>query len=403
MKRTLSLILAVVMVAIMIPFAAIATSAADESANLVELDESKYSSIYSLDFTTLNSTDDLTNAGWFFDKTVATPEDKDPFDIFTFTDEGLKYHHGSDHYFALNAVEFNANDDYVVEFTAKMPKLTKRLVMAFGDAPVNKPGDNVWCLRDDGDNAGFTFKKGYFYTDATYSESTGKGTLSKINADAYAAIQDNADVRIRIFVTAGVANYLVLSVEGYGDFYVYDSGVNFGKVFHFAGNDSTSAGRYVTFQNFTVYKVGEIANPTLDLTANLTAGATSYNTTTEGIRFTTTVAADDLQKLVDLESAGTIAKVEVGTLITTKAWADAAGKVSFEALDAIKGDKTAYVAVMATIGDFYAENTFAGTIGNAKAEREYVAVGFVKVTLTNGSVVYSYSAATNATLASVQG
>ena len=123
----------------------------------------------------------------------------------------------------------------------------------------------------------------------------------------------------------------------------------------------------------------------------------------KGIRFTSKFDAEDIQTLVDLYDAALIKKVEVGTLITTTPWAEAAGKVSFEALDAIKGDKTAYVAVMATIGDFYAENTFAGTICTTNTEREYVAVGFVKVTLADGSVVYSYSAATNATLASVQG
>ena len=137
MKRTLSLILAVVMVAIMVPFAAIATSAADESANLVELDESKYSPIYSVDFTTLTSPTELADKGW----SVGTEQDLsfDPtFDnetVFAITTEGLKYHFGK-YYFALNAVEFNATDDYVVEFTAKMPSLVKRLGMAFGDEPV---------------------------------------------------------------------------------------------------------------------------------------------------------------------------------------------------------------------------------------------------------------------------
>ena len=137
----------------------------------------------------------------------------------------------------------------------------------------------------------------------------------------------------------------------------------------------------------------------------LTAGATSYNPVAQGIRFTTAIDADDFQTLVDLYDEGEVDMIEFGTLITTEAWADAAGAVTFAALDTAVGEsgKTAYVAVMATIGDFYdGLNTFAGSIGNAKAERTYVAVGFAKVTIGE-EVLYVYSAATTETLASVQG
>ena len=136
----------------------------------------------------------------------------------------------------------------------------------------------------------------------------------------------------------------------------------------------------------------------------LTAGATSYNPVAQGIRFTTAIDADDFQTLVDLYDAEKVDRIEVGTLITTEAWADAAGAVTFAALDTAVGEsgKTAYVAVMATIGDFYDGNVFAGSIGNAKAERTYVAVGFAKVTIGE-EVIYVYSTATTATLASVQG
>ena len=417
MKRTLSLILAVVMVALMIPFAAITTSAADASANKVEFDESKYTPIYSLDFTTITDPTQLEAAGWYTKEGTAKGSFESEY--FVSTSEGVEFHTYNKNYFALEAVEFNDTDDYVVEFTTKMPSLRKRLIMAFADNPIvgNDDGKydvNNWCLRDDRNSTtgvldyGLMWKGGEFYTDATYSTSyektsDGASLRDHVSEEAYEAVANNADVTIKIFVTAGTANYIVMSIEGFGDFYVYDSKVSFGKTFHFTSRDGYGNDRYVVFQNFTVYKAGESTTPALDLTANLTAGETSYNAATEGIRFTTTIGAADLQKFVDYHNAGTVAKVEVGTLITTKAWADAAGKVSFEALDAIKGDKTAYVAVMATIGDFYAENTYAGTIGNAKADREYVAVGFVKVTLADGSVAYSYSAATTATLASVQG
>ncbi|MBO5845644.1 MAG: hypothetical protein J6Q77_03260, partial [Clostridia bacterium] len=252
MKRTLSLILAVVMVAIMVPFAAIATSAADESANLVELDESKYSPIYSVDFTTLNSTADLAE-DWSSEKDFSDTT------IFNLTEEGLKYNFGK-YYFALNAVEFNATDDYVVEFTAKMPSLVKRLGIAFADQPVGVAADTAeFCVRDDNDNEGLTFKNGIFYTDATYSESKSTSKLSSFDADAYAAITNNANVRFRIFVNAGVVKYLVMSVEGFGDYFVMDEGVAFGKTFFFGGHDGTSDSRYITFQSFTVNKIEEKA------------------------------------------------------------------------------------------------------------------------------------------------
>ena len=121
-----------------------------------------------------------------------------------------------------------------------------------------------------------------------------------------------------------------------------------------------------------------------------------------GIRFSTSFTEDDLQTLVDLVDTGAIATVEVGTLITTTPWATAAGAVTHEALDAIAGDKTAYVEVMATLYDWYAENTFAGTISALKDGREYQAVGFIRITDSMGHVIYIYSDATTATLADVQ-
>ena len=121
-----------------------------------------------------------------------------------------------------------------------------------------------------------------------------------------------------------------------------------------------------------------------------------------GIRFSTSFTEEDLQTLVDLVDTGAIAKVEVGTLITTTPWATAAGAVTHEALDAIAGDKTAYVEVMATLYDWYAENTFAGTISALKDGREYQAVGFIRITDSMGHVIYIYSDATTATLADVQ-
>ena len=133
----------------------------------------------------------------------------------------------------------------------------------------------------------------------------------------------------------------------------------------------------------------------------LTKGEASYRKDPEGIRFATKFDAEDMQTLVDFYDAGLIKKVEIGTLITTKEWATAAGAVTFEALDAVKGEKTAYVEVMATVGDWYAENTFAGTISSAKAEREYHVVGFVKVTLADDTVVTVYSEANTATLADI--
>lgn len=121
-----------------------------------------------------------------------------------------------------------------------------------------------------------------------------------------------------------------------------------------------------------------------------------------GIRFSTSFTEEDLQTLVDLVDTGAIAKVEVGTLITTTPWATAAGAVTHEALDAIAGDKTAYVEVMATLYDWYAENTFAGTISALKDGREYQAVGFIRITDSMGHVIYIYSDANTATLAGVQ-
>lgn len=290
MRKALSLILAVVMVALMIPFAVFMTSAA-ETKSLIHMDESKYSPIYSINFKELTSPAELAEKGW----------SASDVDSLACTDEGIQYNMSSTSYLALNAVEFNSADNYVVEFTTKMLSLNKRLVMAFADAPVvNASDDANWCLRDESDksksNAGLLWKGAAFYTDATYSEAAGTSKLSELDAAAYEAALANADVTLKIFVTAGTANYVVMSVEGFGDYYVYDAAVAFGKTFFFAGRDSVGDTRYVVLQNLTVYSLPYYQNwdfTTLeanDGSSNITAGLPAgwiANDDTEGTRKTT--------------------------------------------------------------------------------------------------------------------
>lgn len=135
----------------------------------------------------------------------------------------------------------------------------------------------------------------------------------------------------------------------------------------------------------------------------LAAGAASLRDE-EGntaIRFTSVFNASDLQTLVDLYEAGIVSKVEVGTLITTTPWAEAAGEVTHAALDDIANGKTAYIEVEATINQWYATNTFAGSVITSNVDREYQAVGFINVELANGANLVVYSAVTASDLATL--
>lgn len=121
-----------------------------------------------------------------------------------------------------------------------------------------------------------------------------------------------------------------------------------------------------------------------------------------GIRFLTEFNADRLNMLVSMYEGNRITMIECGTLITTKDWAEAAGGVTFEALDNIRGDRVAYINVQATLKDWYTTDTFAGTVVTSNEAREYWAAGYVKITYANGDVLISYSNSQAATLATAE-
>ena len=440
MKRTLSLILAVVMVALMIPFAAIVTSAADDASEIV-LPE-----------------------GWVMTADSTNYQDE----------RGVVL--GANAQAIALTTKVGLNQKRVI--AVDMGVLTYVNVMHFSwEANLPENGGNLqqnisgggtsdifFCMLGGPtsvvtDGASFCVKgkngwlmsgnrcTGYYRTtaDGTFASAAllrwtvgnmkgnpdnAWGTTMKTLYDgAFGNTKTTMTLYVEIDENNHVTNTYTQTVyyDANGNF-VRENVLNFNNdtvtdqacdgyltIGHSKGNATSAALiKSVNIYAGTATNIGETlhsanfakkgADPADTVVATeLTKGEASYNETAEGIRFTTAIDADDFQTLVDLVDAEKVDSIEVGTLITTKAWADAAEEVSFEALDAIKGEKTAYVAVMATVGDFYAVNTYAGTIGNAKADREYVAVGFVKVTLADGSAIYSYSAATTATLASVQG
>lgn len=81
--------------------------------------------------------------------------------------------------------------------------------------------------------------------------------------------------------------------------------------------------------------------------------------------------------------------------------AAAADEVTHAALDDIANGKTAYIEVEATINQWYATNTFAGSVITSNVDREYQAVGFINVELANGANLVVYSAVTASDLATL--
>lgn len=127
---------------------------------------------------------------------------------------------------------------------------------------------------------------------------------------------------------------------------------------------------------------------TLHMTTAATATA-RFDEEGAGLRFTTTAAKEELEALRALCS-----DLVTGTVITTNANAKAAGSFDHAGLDAAQKK---YLDVVATA--YYkteAEQvTFAGSVNKIRFENYtlgYAAIGYVKLTYTDGTVGYAYAA-----------
>ncbi len=276
MRKAVSLILALVMVTLMIPLAAFVMSAengdtgADNKLQYpVELDETRYSPVYSIDFTKINNREELDEAGWVLMKNTSTIQPDidlngtNEVKALEYSEEGLYYKTSSTVNFTCGAVAFNSTDNYVIDYTLAYADTVRIFQMHFKvtnlaeyktAGEVSSNGDR-WMFR--GDKSSMKWDNSTFRADATYSGTSLGDNLKGVDADAYTAVEVNhEDVRIRIFVTGGESKYAVMNV-GEKEFYILDAPneVVDGSYFSFSACDNyaNGANRRVLMKDFSIY------------------------------------------------------------------------------------------------------------------------------------------------------
>ena len=110
-----------------------------------------------------------------------------------------------------------------------------------------------------------------------------------------------------------------------------------------------------------------------------------------GIRFKSGFVAADFALVSDLTDKGAVIKVDMGTLITVKAFRDQVDEFTAEKLEALEGNT--YMNVVADGNALYTETSFAGSvIGVKDLTRDYIAVGYVTVTFADNTSITVYTA-----------
>ncbi|MBQ9774041.1 MAG: glycoside hydrolase family 31 protein [Clostridia bacterium] len=166
-------------------------------------------------------------------------------------------------------------------------------------------------------------------------------------------------------------------------------------------------------------KVGAAAGQTVLMNTDVTAsdvllssyadviapvqGASIRLTNTSGIRFATQLSTSRLNELVAMKNDGKIKNVEIGTLITPYTYVVEAGNFTVDALSKLSYSAK-YLDVKAKIGAYFNDHgltldegyntTFVGSIIDvrpANRDRLFTGVGYVRLTLNDGSVKYIYS------------
>ena len=116
-----------------------------------------------------------------------------------------------------------------------------------------------------------------------------------------------------------------------------------------------------------------------------------------GLRWQTTLDRADLEWLLSLQELGIIASLEAGTLISPTQHVQDAGEFTAQAIDRMEFSDGGYLDVAATVGEWYSETetdvVFAGSIANLlpqNYELDFSAVGYLRLTLADGSEVTAY-------------
>ncbi len=216
------------------------------------------------------------------------------------------------------------------------------------------------------------------------------------------------------------------AVESYAGYYCVDNALchsyssDMETVVNATGTDNMSVAvtningstHYVAIGS-TVLLNESVSKSIIDLPANImdsviapVPGASIRLSDSSGIRFATQLSTSKLNTLLEMKEAGSISGVEIGTIISPREIVEAAGAFTVDALEAIKGSTypATYIEIPATIGKYYTvkgttlssgfDKTYVGSIVDihpGNLSRDFAAIGYIKITKTNGEKLYAYS------------
>ena len=259
-KKILSLILTLVMVVLMIPFSAFAGGAAATQAaeSPVELDDTAYNTLYSIDFRKITNISDLSAAGWVLTADQGVTANAN---TFKYSANGLSYATQKNVNFTCGAVPFNTTDNFVVDYTFQIADSPRVVYMHFNATDTNVyagTGSNSerWIFR--GTDGVMAWDSSKFY-DVTYTNCLSSGSTGNLKevseAAATAVLTDKVDLRIRIFVIRGESKYAVIDVPNVGQYYVLDAAnkVVDGSYFSFTSCDNYTDARRLLLKDFSIH------------------------------------------------------------------------------------------------------------------------------------------------------
>lgn len=425
---------------------------------LKEFSVSRYTSdtpLYSVDFSKVDSTEELNDAGWYYPaKSGTTPK------ALGYTDEGLEYGIPQNANLIFGGVALNNTDNYVIDYTFKWNKnawIVHNHFVTDTDTYVNTAtatNNDKWLYRGNESSHKMAWDSATFYTDSSYTKTAAVNSLN--DADTEAAFTDFADVTIRFYIEAGVSSRARLTVNG-SDYYIKKNtplAIADGSYFSFMSGASEGDTRGIILKKFSVWQYGDsAAEPstlarvkidgvkryfedgatvkvsdhtslplgvktaseysktesftvqagqeyeilTKDCVSNitLTAGSPSLRLgSNSGIRYTTVFDAADMAFITALVEDSLIVDLKMGTVVTTEGHASKVSELTKEALKAYGESvgKNVYMDITADVGALYAANTFAGSILGVKSYGiAYVGVGYVTVTFADGTTTTVYS------------
>lgn len=255
MKKALSLFLALVMVALMLPVSAIIASAADEETTPFDIGDT--ASVYSVDFSKVKSDADLASAGWsFLAKSGTSPIAPQ------YKEDGVRYVTSDAAQLVLGAFQFSNTEDYVVDYTFKFASR----FWIFENSFVFQ---NATEFNGSYDGAAYKFRAAEVAADSCWTDGSqifvDKALTTHANSTKYQpdaeyskkATEDFVDCRVRIIVRDGVTQYAIYTIAD-KDFYLMKEDaitIADGSMFGFChiGGDGEGE-RGVLLKNFSIYK-----------------------------------------------------------------------------------------------------------------------------------------------------